>query len=146
MKSRTAKTEALLKNAEKLQGLITTLLAMNDIEIVYDFKQQDHPDYLNNIMERQEAIQEEIDDLARSMDTLMGRQIKFPMADSYAYYIITRVDRQAGLVEITWIRYCDAWVDSRAGQCSNLNLEYAQTEVKGQDSLRELFSKVPVKK
>ena len=86
-------------------------------------------------------MQGEIDDLAKDLDTLMGRQIKFQMADSYAYYIITKVMNTE--VQITWVRYCDAWQDDRAGHQSNLNKDYATQQVKGQDALAEMFSKKP---
>jgi len=138
MKNLTEKNKETLKKAQLLKAKLKELLAMNDIEPVYDFAQRDTaPDSLPNIMKRQEALQEEIDCLARELDTLMGRQIKFPMADSYAYYVITKVNKKT--VEITWVKYCDAWQDQRAGYCSNLNFDYANQQVRGQDKLAELF-------
>ena len=122
----------------ELKAKIQELLAYNDVEPVYDFAERGkNPKSLDNIMKRQEQLQEEIDDLARANNTLLGRQIKFPMADSYAYYIITKVNVRT--VEITWVKYCDAWQDQRAGYCSNLNIDYATAEIKGQDALRALF-------
>ena len=119
---------------------IRELLALNDVELVYTFGSDD-PNSIDKIMKRQEQLQEEIDELAKANDTILGRQIKFPMADSYAYYVITKVNKQT--VEITWVKYCDAWQDSRAGYQSLLNFDYANQQVRGQDALAELFSKKP---
>jgi len=121
---------------EKLKAKIQELLALNDVELVYTFGSKD-PNSIDNIMKRQEQLQEEIDELAKANDTILGRQIKFPMADSYAYYVITKVNKRT--VEITWVKYCDAWQDQRAGYCSNLNFDYANQQVRGQDKLAELF-------
>lgn len=124
---------------ETLKAKIKELLSYNDVEPVYDFAQRGKNALsLDNIMERQEELQKEIDELAKANDTILGRQIRFPMADSYAYYIVTKVNQKT--VEITWVKYCDAWQDDRAGYCSNLDREYAEKFVKGQDSLRNLFS------
>jgi len=121
---------------KELKAKIQELLALNDVELVYNFGSDD-PNSIDKIMKRQEKLQEEIDELAKANDTILGRQIKFPMADSYAYYIITKVNKRT--VEITWVKYCDAWQDSRAGYCSNLNFDYANQQVRGQDKLAELF-------
>jgi len=121
---------------KELKTKIQELLALNDVELVYTFGSDD-PNSIDKIMKRQEKLQEEIDELAKANDTILGRQIKFPMADSYAYYVITKVNKRT--VEITWVKYCDAWQDSRAGYCSNLNFDYANQQVRGQDRLAELF-------
>jgi len=136
MENLTTKNKETLSKAELLKAKIKELLAYNDIEPEYSWG-SDNQNSIDKIMQRQDAIQGEIDDLARELDTLMGRQIKFPMADSYAYYIITKVNKKT--VEITWVKYCDAWQDSRAGYCSNLNFDYANQQVRGQDKLAELF-------
>jgi hypothetical protein len=136
MKNLTEKNKETLRKAESLKAKIKELLAYNDIEPVYTFGSKD-PNSLDNIMKRQEVLQDEIDSLAKDLGTLMGRQIKFPMGDGYAYYIITKVNKQT--VEITWVKYCDAWQDSRAGYQSLLDKAYAEQQVKGQDRLAELF-------
>ena len=125
---------------EQIKAKIKELLSYNDVEPVYTFG-SNNPNSLDKIMKRQEELQEELDELAKANDTILGRQIKFPMADSYAYYIITKVNKKT--VEITWVKYCDAWQDQRAGYCANLGIDYATAEVKGQDRLAELFSARP---
>lgn len=136
MKNLTPKNKETLSKAELLKGKIKELLAYNDIEPEYSYGSQSQ-NSLDRIMKRQDAIQGEINNLARELDTLMGRQIKFQMADSYAYYVITKVTTTQ--VQITWVRYCDAWVDDRAGYQSMLNRDYAAQQVKGEDTLAELF-------
>jgi len=133
------KNTATFQKAEKLQNLIKELLAYNDVEPVYDFalRGTDNPNTLDNIMKTQERLQAEIDDLARELNTLMGRQIKFPMADSYAYYIVTKVMKTQ--VQLTWVKYCDAWQDDRTGYQSNIGRGYVEKKVKGEDRMAELF-------
>jgi hypothetical protein len=121
---------------KELKAKIQELLAYNEVEPVYTFGSKD-PNSLDNIMKSQEKLQEEIDELAKANNTILGRQIKFPMGDGYAYYVITKVNKKT--VEITWVKYCDAWQDRRAGYQSLLNFDYANQQVKGQDRLAELF-------
>jgi len=126
---------------KKLKAKIQELLAYNDVEPIYDFalRGSDNPDTLDNIMKTQDRLQGEIDELAKANNTILGRQIKFPMADSHAYYVITKVNKRT--VEITWVKYCDAWQDQEAGYCSNLDIDYANKQVNGQDMLAKMFSK-----
>jgi hypothetical protein len=136
MKNLTEKNKKTLSKAELLKGKIKELLAYNDIEPDYSYGSTSQ-NSLDRIMQRQEAIQGEIDDLARELDTLMGRQIRFPMGDSHAFYIITKVTTTQ--VQITWVRYCDAWQDDRTGYQGMLNKDYAMQKVKGDDATAKLF-------
>jgi hypothetical protein len=117
------------------------LLALNEVEPIYDFAQRgsDNPNTLDNIMKRQDALMDEIKEIAKAHNTLLGRDVRFPTGDGYAHYIITKVNKKT--VEITWIKYCDAWQDSRAGYCANLDINFATQHVKGRDSLDEMFAK-----
>ena len=136
MKNLTEKNKETLSKAELLKGKIKELLAYNDIEPEYSYGSQSQ-NSLDKIMQRQDALQGEINSLARELDTLMGRQIKFQCADSYAYYVITKVTTTQ--VQITWVRYCDAWQDDRTGYQGMLNRDYAAQKVRGEDALAELF-------
>ena len=42
-------------------------------------------------MERQDELMNELEVLAKEANTLVGRVLRFPMADSYALYVVTRV-------------------------------------------------------
>ena len=125
---------------KEIQKKIQELLAFNDIEPIYDFTQRgsDNPNTMDNIMKRQEEIQGELDDLAKGNNTILGRGIKFPMADSYAFYVVTKVNKKT--VEVTSVRYCDAWQDERLGYCGNLKRGFAEKKIKGMDAIAEMFS------
>lgn len=114
------------------------LEAMNNIEPVYMFGSND-PNSLDNIMKRQEKLIDELKTLAKQHNTILGRTIKFPMADSYALYVITKVNKSTA--QVTWLKYCDAWVDDRLGYRGSLSIDYATRDVRGQDALEEMFSR-----
>jgi hypothetical protein len=89
-------------------------------------------------MKKQEALMDELKELAKAQKTLLGRTLRFPMADSYALYLITSVGKKD--VQLKWLDYCDGWVDDRCGYACRMSLSYANGNVKGEDALDELFS------
>ena len=93
---------------------------------------------LRKKVKEQDRMMNELKELARASNTLLGRTIQFQMADSYALYIITKVNKKT--VELSWIDYCDGWVDDRLGYLATIPLEYATQKVTGDDKLAELFS------
>jgi len=117
---------------------LNELVAINKIEPEYKFGSND-PNSLDNIMKRQENLIDELKTLAKQHNTILGRTIKFPMADSYALYVITKVNKNT--VQVTWLKYCDAWVDDRLGYRGSLSFDYASRDVRGQDALEEMFSR-----
>ena len=117
---------------------LNELVAINKIEPEYKFGSND-PNSLDNIMKRQEKLIDELKTLAKQHNTILGRTIKFPMADSYALYVITKVNKNT--VQVTWLKYCDAWVDDRLGYRGSLSFDYASRDVRGQDALEEMFSR-----
>lgn len=104
---------------------LNELLKMNTIEPEYTFGLKSE-NSLDRIMKRQEALIAELIPLCRAQKTLLGRTVRFPMADSYALYVVTKVN--ARTVQLTWIRYCDAWVDDRLGYQGNISREYVQKQ------------------
>jgi hypothetical protein len=114
------------------------LIAMNDIEPAYNWGSKD-PNAIDNIMKRQDKLMDDLKTIARAHNTLMGRIIKFPMADSYALYVVTKVNKRT--VTITWVRYCDAWQDDRIGYENNIDIHYVTQRVRGEDGLEEMFAK-----
>jgi len=90
-------------------------------------------------MKRQEELMDELKVLAKAEKTLLGRTIQFPMADSYALYLITSVGTKT--VQLKWLNWCDAWVDDRCGYACRLDKKYAEQSVFGRDRLDEMFSK-----
>jgi hypothetical protein len=86
----------------------------------------------------QDKAIDELKELAKTNNTLLGRIIKFPHADSYAMYVITKVNKK--YVRIDWLDYCDGWVDERCGKAAFIEKEYALQKTQGEDALSKLFS------
>lgn len=117
------------------------LEAMNAIEPTFDSfgKVSDDPNNFDNIMKRQETLMDELKTIARAHNTLLGRTVRFQMADSYAFYVVTKVNKTS--VRLTWIRFCDAWQDDRIGYESNVNIQYVAQKVSGEDAMEEMFAR-----
>lgn len=123
---------------EKIYAKINELLAFNNVEPIYTFGSKAENSF-DNIMKRQNELMDELEVLAKAEKTLIGRTIQFPMADSYALYLITGCS--AKTVQLKWLKWCDAWVDDRCGYACRLDRKYAEKTVYGRDRLNELFSK-----
>lgn len=95
-------------------------------------------DNLTAKMQQQEKMWNELKVLARANNTILGRIIKFQHADSYAVYLITKVNKRT--VRLDWLNYCDAWVDDRCGYACLMSYDYANEQIKSVDYLDELFS------
>ena len=120
---------------KKLKTKIAKLIAMNDITI-------EHPDFgikFDEKMKKQEDLINELKADAKALGTILGRTVRFQMADSYALYIITKVTKNTAT--LTWLDWCDAWQDDRIGYEGKVDFEYALRQVTGEDKLNELFSK-----
>ena len=91
------------------------------------------------LMDYQDSLMVECEKLAKEKGTLLGRIIRFPMADSYAYYIITKVNKKT--VKLNWINYCDGYMNKRIGEEGLIDIQYALDDVRGQDMLSEIFKR-----
>lgn len=89
-------------------------------------------------MKNQDAMIKVLAVFAKIAKTLLGRTLQFQYADSYTLYVITKVN--ARRVELTWVNYCDGWVDDRIGKKGTLNLTYAKKEIAWRDHLDAVFS------
>jgi hypothetical protein len=94
---------------------------------------------MENKMKMQDQIMDKLEDLAKSNNTLLGRTMRFPMADSYSYYIITKVSKRT--VKLEWIDYCDGWVEPRLGKSGCLDLSYVKETFEIKNKLDKLFGK-----
>lgn len=90
-------------------------------------------------MKNQERLMDELEKLAKEKKTILGRILRFPCADSYAYYLITSVGKTQ--VQLKWINYCDAWVDDRCGYACRMSVKYVSDHIRRVDALNALFSK-----
>lgn len=111
---------------EAINAKLQELLKFNDIEPVYGKRGSTDPLDFDNIMKAQDTLLKELKTLARANKTLLGRTVKFQMADSYAVYVVTKIN--ASTVQLTWVRYCDAWVDDRTGKQGNISKSYVQKQ------------------
>lgn len=89
-------------------------------------------------LDAQDEIMSELKKLAQEENTLLGRIIKFPKADSYAMYVITKVNKKT--VRVDWFDWCDGWVDDRCGYAATVDIDYVRQKVNGEDALSKLFS------
>jgi hypothetical protein len=109
-----------MKIAELLKVSSEKLIGTKDFGTRFDKK-----------LKKQNELIEELRVLARAEKTLLGRTQRFPMADSYALYLITKVNKRT--VELTWLDYCDAWVDDRTGYKGTISKEYVQKQINFDD-------------
>ena len=123
----------------QLRKKLDQLLVISTQKVDYT-KMGTYPnDPLSLKMRKQEELFDELKALAKENDTLLGRVVKFPYADSYAMYVVTKVNKST--VRVTWVDWCDGWMDDRLGAEGTLDLEYVQQKITGEDKLAELFSK-----
>lgn len=113
---------------------INELLDINKIEPTYNFDLTNENN-ITNIMNRQKALIAEIKELARTQNTIFGRTVEIPIADSYALYLVTKIKKTT--VQLSWIRYGDAWVDYRLGYQGDINKTYVQEYINTHDQLVE---------
>lgn len=116
---------------------LSELIELNGIEPVYEFGIE-NPESIENIMKKQDSLMDELKELARKHNTVLGRVVKFPMADSHAYYVVSNI--MDSNVEVTCLRYCDAWQDDRLGSEGMLPKSYVVTKTHQEDSMDELFN------
>ncbi len=90
-------------------------------------------------MKDQDKLMDEMRDIARKHSLLLGREIKFQTADSYAHYVITQVDENE--VTVQWVNYCDGWQDDRLGVTGKLPREYVEGHIRHEDHIHQVFGK-----
>ena len=87
---------------ETIKKKIKQLLDVSSVDLIGD---KDFLVKFNTKMKNQERLISELIPLCRAQNTLLGRTIKFPHADSYALYLVTKVNKNT--VFLTWLDYCD---------------------------------------
>jgi len=93
---------------------------------------------LHTKMGKQDKAIAKLGELARENNTLLGRTIKFPYADSYALYIVSKVKKSN--VTVSWVDYCDGWSDDRLGEIGDLPMDYVLSKTDAEDRMAKLFS------
>lgn len=120
---------------EEIKNKIKELLQLNSLQ------RESHKAYREFIirkMKRQEALFNELKVLAKKNHTILGRIVKFPQADSYAVYVITKVNKHTVRLEL--VNFCDGLVDDRCGETCNANIDYINNLIRGYDILDNIFS------
>ena len=115
MKTKTLFSDLYLKVQELLKISAPDLIGDKDFLQKFDAKYK-----------RQNDLIAELIPMARQHKTLLGRTVRFPMADSYALYLVTKVNPKT--VELTWLNWCDAWVDDRLGYKGTIDKAYVQRQ------------------
>lgn len=88
----------------------------------------------------QNDLMDDIQETARHFNTLLGRIIKFQMADSHAIYIVTKTNKRT--VNVHWVDYLDGWQDSRLGIEGKLDIEFVLDYAMRDDKINKLFKKI----
>ena len=122
---------------------INELLALNAVEPNYGVPDAD-PTSFTARMNKQEALMQECIALARAKGTLFGRIIRIPMADSSAVYVITTLNTRT--VQLTWIKFCDNWVDQRIGYQGSYPLALAEKSTSFDDYWQKLVDEKKAEK
>lgn len=120
---------------QEIVNKINELLALNAVEPNYGVPDTD-PTSFTARMNKQEALMQECIALARAKGTLFGRIIRIPHADSNAVYVVTKLNKRT--VQLTWIKFCDEWVDSRVGYQGSYPLDLAQKSANFEDYWQKL--------
>ena len=112
------------KNISNIKTKVQELLKVSAVDLIGD---KDF--YKKSIakLKQQEHLIAELIPMARKEKTLLGRTMRFPMADSYALYLVTKVNTKT--VELTWLNYCDGWQDDRLGVKHTVSKTYVQKQV-----------------
>lgn len=113
------------------------LLDINNIEPDYNIK-SDSPCSFKSIMKMQEKLMDEIEELSRKHNTLLGRIVTFPVADGHAYYIITKVNKNTA--RLTWINFCDGYGCEFIGNESNVDINIVKQKIKQRDCIISLVT------
>ena len=117
---------------QEIVNKINELLALNDSD------PKGFGDGWREHMNKQEALMQELVALARAKGTLFGRIIRIPHADSNAVYVITKLNTRT--VQLTWIKFCDAWVDSRVGYQGSYPINLAQQQTNFDDRWEKMVA------
>lgn len=112
---------------KEIKSLLIELLSLGST----DFGDKEFIMKFDAKIKLQDELMDKLKELARKNNTLLGRIVKFQMADSYAYYVISKVNTKT--VEVSWVDYCDGWIDNRLGKKGSLSINYVQPQIKFED-------------
>ncbi len=86
----------------------------------------------DTLMEKQDNLMEVLKTLAKEKNTFLGRTYKIPVADGYAVYLITKINKKT--VKLQWIDYCDGYSDwSLGSESANIDIVMVRATMKFED-------------
>jgi hypothetical protein len=116
---------------EEIEPRMKELIQLNDHK-TNDFEK------IREISQRQNKLMDQLKHYCRKANAMTGRIIKFPQADSYAFYLVVKVYKTK--CRLQWINHMDGWIDSRLGEKGSLDIDFVHSEIYKEDRLNELFS------
>ena len=109
---------------KEIQKKIQELLALQKGEKDYD--------RFEEVWQAQEKLFIELTSLAREHNTLLGRIIKYGIADGEAAYVIVKVNQKT--VKLQWIDYVDGYCQYGLGEgSSNIDITEAYAQCNFED-------------
>jgi hypothetical protein len=91
-------------------------------------------DLVTEHMRKQDKMMDELTEMSREKKTLLGRTIKFSVADGHAVYVVTKVGPTS--VKLSWIDYCDGYCDRHYGERGgSMKIREAQAHASFEDML-----------
>lgn len=88
---------------------------------------------------RLRELLQELEEHAFEAKSMTGRTVRFQMADSYAVYLVSRVNK--GTCRLQCVYIGDEWEDDRLGKQGSLPIGYVHDDICRQDAMNKLFSK-----
>jgi uncharacterized Rmd1/YagE family protein len=125
---------------EKQIKLITELLKVSN-QPNDNFKKENDKSIWDSSKRKikiQKDLMNQLKKRAIELDTLIGRVLKFPTADSYAVYVITKVFKNH--VKVAWIDYCDGWENDIAYD-NKVDIRIAKNMTEQEERIDAVFAK-----
>lgn len=107
------------------------------LSVPFDWDNHDHNEF-DTRWKRQRELIDEIEEHAFNARSMTGRVIYFPMADSHAVYLVTKVNKTT--CRLQWLDVGDGWQDARLGPEGSLPIDFVHSEICHRDNMNKLFS------
>lgn len=118
----------------EIKPRINELLQLND----WDWKKNNNIDEFQKRMARQNQLIKELEEHAYDARSMEGRVIRFHMADSYALYLVVKVNKTT--CRLQWLNWGDGWMDDRLGKQGSLPINFVHNNICQQDQVKKIFT------
>ena len=121
---------------EEVQPRMEELLKLN---VPFDWNSKgDRSKEFDKRWDRQRLLIEELEKHAFEAKSMTGRIIRFQCADSYAMYLVIKVNKTT--CRLQWLDVGDGWEDARLGDSGSISLNYVHDDICYQDRMKKAFS------